>query len=67
MTAPVVPPPTLGVAPVMVTVGVPAEVPMTPLVALLKLPAMEILELRFSVVLAPTLILLLIVFVPLAS
>jgi hypothetical protein len=50
---PVVPPPILPV-PVIVTVGVPADVPMIPVVVFARSPAIDMLELIFSVVPAPT-------------
>ena len=60
--APVVPPPIS--VPETVTVGVPALVPITPDVALVRFPVIPMVEFKFKVVLAPTATLLLTVFVP---
>lgn len=52
------------VAPETVTVGVPAEVPMIPVVVFIRLPVIEIVLFKFKVVPVPTVILLVMVFVP---
>jgi hypothetical protein len=56
------PPP--SVVPETLTVGVPALVPIMPVVVLARLPVIDISEFRLSVVPVPTVTLLLIVFVP---
>jgi hypothetical protein len=54
----------ISCGPETLTVGVPALVPIMPVVVLARLPVIDISEFRLSVVPVPTVTLLLIVFVP---